>query len=201
MAAQRSSNVRSGAEVDERALQSTPTNLSQDEEQFTSSKEKAWEKTIIEKETGSTTALPLYKHQATLPPVYTDEEGLGHFGPAETAKDLVTEVIHARDDPTLNPWTFRVWFLGRYLSLCGYAPLTSLGIGLSTFGGSLATIYYFKPQTVTVSTVFLGVISYVLGEAMAAFIPRKTFVGRFLNPHPVCTIADPNENTCPLIIM
>lgn len=63
--------------------------------------------------------------------------------------------------------------------------LYALGIGLSTFGGSLATIYYFKPQTVSVSTVFLGVISYVLGELMSVLIPRKTFVGRFLNPHPV----------------
>jgi hypothetical protein len=59
-------------------------------------------------------------------------------------------------------------------------------MGLSTFGGILATIYYFKPQTVPVSVIFIAVISYVLGEAMAAFIPRKTFIGRFLNPHPVC---------------
>lgn len=64
--------------------------------------------------------------------------------------------------------------------------LIPIGIGLSTFGGSLATIYYFKPQTVSVSTVFLGVISYVLGEAMSVFIPRKGAIGRFLNPHPVC---------------
>lgn len=32
--------------------------------------------------------------------------------PPETAEDFVTEVIHARDDPTLNPWTFRTFFLG-----------------------------------------------------------------------------------------
>ncbi|OCL08353.1 OPT superfamily oligopeptide transporter [Glonium stellatum] len=103
-------------------------------------------------------------------PVYVDEDESEHYSvPAETAEDLATEVIHARDDPTLNPWTFRVWFLG---------------IGLSTFGGTLATIYYFKPQSVVVSTVFLAIISFVLGEAMAAFIPRKTFIGRLLNPHP-----------------
>lgn len=33
--------------------------------------------------------------------------------PPETAEDFVTEVIHARDDPTLNPWTFRTFFLGK----------------------------------------------------------------------------------------
>jgi len=48
-------------------------------------------------------------------PAYVDDDGEEHYNvPAETAEDLVTEVIHVRDDPTLNPWTFRVWFLGRY---------------------------------------------------------------------------------------
>jgi hypothetical protein len=69
-----------------------------------------------------------------------------------------------------------------------------VGIGLSTFGGSLATIYYFKPQTVSVSTVFLGVISYVLGEIMATVIPRRGMLGRFLNPHPVYCAALPIVN-------
>jgi hypothetical protein len=44
---------------------------------------------------------------------YDPEEEEEHYNaPAETAEDLVTEVIHATDDPTLNPWTFRTWFLG-----------------------------------------------------------------------------------------
>jgi hypothetical protein len=90
--------------------------------------------------------------------------------PAQTAADLVTEVIHAQDDPTLNPWTFRVWFCG---------------IGLSIFGGVLATIYYFKPQSVTISTIFLAVISYVLGEFFAKIIPRRGLIGGIFNPHPV----------------
>jgi hypothetical protein len=46
-------------------------------------------------------------------PVYEDEEGgLGKEGAVETNEDLVTRVIHVEDDPTLNPWTFRVFFLG-----------------------------------------------------------------------------------------
>jgi hypothetical protein len=46
-------------------------------------------------------------------PAYYDDNGEEHYNvPAETAKDLVTEVIHAQDDPSLNPWTFRTWFLG-----------------------------------------------------------------------------------------
>jgi hypothetical protein len=33
-------------------------------------------------------------------------------GIVETAEDLVTRVIDLEDDPTQNPWTFRVFFLG-----------------------------------------------------------------------------------------
>jgi hypothetical protein len=45
-----------------------------------------------------------------------EEDSETYNTPAETAKDLVTEVIHAEDDPTLNAWTFRVWFLGKHIS-------------------------------------------------------------------------------------
>jgi hypothetical protein len=31
---------------------------------------------------------------------------------ATTAEDLVTQVINVEDDPSLNPWTFRTFFLG-----------------------------------------------------------------------------------------
>jgi hypothetical protein len=78
----------------------------QDEERSVGSSDKSWEKKTIERQgTGdSATALPAYKHTATLPPVYVDEDGSEHFAvPAETAKDLATEVIHAVDDPSLNP--------------------------------------------------------------------------------------------------
>jgi hypothetical protein len=100
----------------------------------------------------------------------SDEEGHDWNAPAETAEDLITEVIHAEDDPKLNPWTFRMWFLG---------------LGLSSFGGVLSTIYYFKPQTLAVSTIFLGVISYIFGELMSHLIPRWGIIGRLFNPHPV----------------
>jgi hypothetical protein len=41
------------------------------------------------------------------------EGGVENYNtPAETPNDLITEVIHVRDNPSLNPWTFRVWFLG-----------------------------------------------------------------------------------------
>jgi hypothetical protein len=58
------------------------------------------------------------------------------------------------------------------------------GLGLSAFGAVLQEIFYFKPQTIYVSVVFLTVIGYILGEAMAFIIPRKGRIGRFLNPGP-----------------
>ena len=85
------------------------------------------------------------------------------------AADIVTQVLSLEDDPSLNPWTFRMWFLG---------------LGLSVFGATLQEIFYFKPQVIYVSLVFLTVIAYAIGEFMAAVIPRRGFLGRWLNPHP-----------------
>jgi hypothetical protein len=85
-------------------------------------------------------------------------------------RDLVTEVLSLEDDPTLNPWTFRLWFIG---------------IGLSVFGGTVTTINTFKPQSVHIHLVFVAVITYILGTALATIIPRKGAIGRMLNPGPV----------------
>ncbi|KAG1830315.1 OPT oligopeptide transporter protein-domain-containing protein [Suillus variegatus] len=94
----------------------------------------------------------------------------------QNERDIATHVISVDDDPNLNPWTFRAFFIG---------------LGLSAFGGSLAQIYYFKPasfglalqQTILVSVMFLGIISYVIGLAMETFIPRHGLL-RYLNPGP-----------------
>lgn len=45
-----------------------------------------------------------------------DAEEEDHFGETivvQDAKELVTHVLHVDDDPTLNPWTFRAFFLGK----------------------------------------------------------------------------------------
>jgi hypothetical protein len=53
----------------------------------------------------------------------------------KSARDLVTEVLLVEDDPTVNPWTFRMWFIGLGLSVFGgYVGLDvepSNGTGLS----------------------------------------------------------------------
>jgi hypothetical protein len=38
--------------------------------------------------------------------------GQGDVKNLETTEDIVTTVIHVDDDPTLNPWTFRMFFIG-----------------------------------------------------------------------------------------
>ncbi|KAK6434602.1 hypothetical protein LTR95_009219 [Oleoguttula sp. CCFEE 5521] len=96
-----------------------------------------------------------YDHIGNELPNYADDEE-GHFTkPVETAQDLTTQVLHVDDDPSLSPYTFRVFFLGT---------------GLSIFGSVLQEIFYFKPP-------------YVLGEFMAFAIPSKGFF-RHLNPGP-----------------
>lgn len=62
--------------------------------------------------------------------------------------------------------------------------ISDLGLGLSIFGGVLQEIFYFKPQVIYVSQVFLTAVAYVLGEALAYIIPRKGRIGRSLNPGP-----------------
>lgn len=47
-------------------------------------------------------------------PSYDDAEALSRepAAPLATAEEIVTHVIHVDDDPTLNPWTFRMFFIG-----------------------------------------------------------------------------------------
>lgn len=71
-----------------------------------------------------------------------------------------------------------------YLHDLAAANLTvATGIGLSAFGSALGTIFLFKPQSVSVSIIFLTVISYVGGIALEAIIPQKGVIGKWFNPH------------------
>lgn len=58
-----------------------------------------------------------------------------------------------------------------------------LGIGFGAFGAVLAQIYYFKPQTITVSQNFLLIITYFFGQAMAKFLPSRG-IFKWINPGP-----------------
>ncbi|RDW59135.1 hypothetical protein BP5796_12059 [Coleophoma crateriformis] len=111
-------------------------------------------------EAGVPSKLPVYAH--------ADVEGQPGEIHLDTAADIVTQVIDLDDDPSMNPWTFRMFFIG---------------LGLSCFGAVLGEIYQFKPQVIYVSLMFLTVVAYAAGEAMSLLIPRWGPIGRFLNPH------------------
>ena len=52
----------------------------------------------------------------------TTEVDNTEFAVLKDERDIATHVVSISDDPSLNPWTFRAFFIG---------------IGLSTFGGVL----------------------------------------------------------------
>ncbi|ESK86285.1 oligopeptide transporter [Moniliophthora roreri MCA 2997] len=104
----------------------------------------------------------------------------GKERPISTDVDVATRLISLEDDPTLPCFTFRMWLLG---------------IGLSCFGAVLGQIFYFRPQTIFVSSLFLQIIAYILGVGLETIIPgpgnelprlrtADTAFWRFMNPGP-----------------
>ena len=69
------------------------------------------------------------------------------------------------------------YFLYETAEIYYFKPVSS--IMLSTFG--LLVSSHRRQQTVLVSLMFLGIVSYVLGLAMETFIPRHGLF-RYLNP-------------------
>ncbi|KAJ7484920.1 peptide transporter MTD1 [Mycena galericulata] len=104
----------------------------------------------------------------------------GKERPIVTDVDVATRLISLEDDPTLPAFTFRMWFLG---------------LGLSCFGAVLGQIFYFRPQTISVSQLFLQILAYILGVLMQEIIPGpyndrygyktpNNAFWRFMNPGP-----------------
>ncbi|KAH9945802.1 OPT oligopeptide transporter [Epithele typhae] len=92
-----------------------------------------------------------------------DEEYL-----VQEAYEVAIKVLSNHDDPELPAVTFRTIILG---------------LGFGAFGAVLAQIYYFKPQTLNVSALFLLVLSYWFGNAMHMIIPSGG-IFRYLTPVP-----------------
>ncbi|VDC02955.1 unnamed protein product [Peniophora sp. CBMAI 1063] len=102
----------------------------------------------------------------------------GKERPIEEAGDYALRLVSLEDDPTLPVHTFRTWFLG---------------LGLACFAAVLGELFYFRPQTVQVSGLFLQVIAYILGLILERVIPgpgnpilrtKDTWFWRFMNPGP-----------------
>lgn len=103
----------------------------------------------------------------------------GKERPIDTDADYSMRLVSLEDDPTLPIFTFRMWFLA---------------LGLSCFGAVLGQIFYFRPQTITVSQLFLQIISFILGKVLEDILPgpnanarfrtRDNRFWRFMNPSP-----------------
>ncbi|KAE9401758.1 OPT superfamily oligopeptide transporter [Gymnopus androsaceus JB14] len=84
------------------------------------------------------------------------------------AHDVSIKVLSTRDDYELPVVTFRMLFLG---------------LGFSAFGSVLAQLYYFKPQTLSVSESFLLIVIYFIGKAWEKCLPSHGLF-RYINPGP-----------------
>ncbi|KAG7699842.1 hypothetical protein KL930_004951 [Ogataea haglerorum] len=109
----------------------------------------------------------------------------------KTNRDIVDKIVDSSDDPTMQVWTVRSVVIGG---------------GLAIFGGVLQCMFYFKPQTILVSGVFLMLIAHVLGELWYKFIPSKGWL-RYINPGPwnkkeltFATIMAGSASSCALAI-
>jgi hypothetical protein len=60
--------------------------------------------------------------------------------PPSSARDLVSEVLILEDDPSLNPWTFRMWFIGISLSL--FAAYGSSSPHIESLNSQWLQVYY-----------------------------------------------------------
>ncbi|KAF8890828.1 peptide transporter MTD1 [Gymnopilus junonius] len=139
------------------------------------------EKGIVNKEKGESGSIELAT--SIQGDVYNDFRAIdlgddGKERPIETDIDVATRLVSLEDDPSL--------------------PLSRLG--LSCFGAVLGQIFYFRPQTISVSPLFLQIIAYILGIVMEEVIPgpnnvherlrtRNNAFWRFMNPGPFSIIA------------
>ncbi|KDE02212.1 hypothetical protein MVLG_07217 [Microbotryum lychnidis-dioicae p1A1 Lamole] len=93
----------------------------------------------------------------------------GKERPLETTEDIAYRCISLEDDPTMLVMTLRMWVIG---------------LGLTCFAATLAQIFYFRPQTVYVSQLFVQIISYLLGKLWYRVLPKadKSRFWAFVNP-------------------
>lgn len=81
---------------------------------------KTYELGAVDPKDGSYVDIQEGEREVITPPEYEEDAGDGFakvHGPVETAKDLITTVIHVDDDPNISPYTFRLFFLGKFMNV------------------------------------------------------------------------------------
>ena len=124
------------------------------------------------------------------------------FAVLDSERDIATNIISVHDDPDLNPWTLRAFVLGFGLSAFGGVLGKSVCLRFLSAAGifeqrrfitsnqyelalALSFVYQLiliivKQQTIDVSTLFLAIISYILGMAWDTLVPRHGLF-RYIN--------------------
>ncbi|KZP29075.1 OPT oligopeptide transporter [Athelia psychrophila] len=117
------------------------------------------EKFVNEKEAGAYIHQPI--DNENLGDVYEDVRAIdldanGKEKPIQTGEDYAVRLMSLDDDPSLPILTLRTCLLS---------------LGLSCFAAVLGQLFYFRPQTVYVSGLFLQIIAYFLGKVMEFALP------------------------------
>jgi hypothetical protein len=68
-------------------------------------------------DTGSTTSLEKKPWKASTKSILEDEELAAPPKVVANMEDIALKALHVDDDPSLNPWTFRMFFLGMFAPL------------------------------------------------------------------------------------
>lgn len=85
----------------------------------------------------------------------------------------VAATVPTTDDPNLPTLTFRYWLLSTIFTFLAAA---------------IAQFYFFRANTMTLSSFFIMLVTYAIGKLLARILPTKVFKTRFfsftLNPGP-----------------
>ncbi|GAA5859277.1 hypothetical protein JCM8547_008949 [Rhodosporidiobolus lusitaniae] len=106
----------------------------------------------------------------------------GKERPIESAEDWSSRLLSSRDDD-VPVHTFRMY---------------ALSLAMTAFAGVLGQIYYFRPTSLQVSSLFILVVSFILAKTWETLLPKadKGAFWRFLNPGPF----NIKEHSCVLIM-
>lgn len=113
-----------------------------------------------------------------------------------TGSDVSRFVVDLRDDGE-TALTFRSFVLGTVMAGLGAAlcQVRHVVCGIIFLTNAVPQIYLFKPVQMSVSTVFLLLIIYTIGNAWARFLPRASLVEgtRFESLAPIISFINPGE--------
>ncbi|GAA6017890.1 hypothetical protein JCM10207_003489 [Rhodosporidiobolus poonsookiae] len=95
----------------------------------------------------------------------------GKERPIENAEDMGLRLLSTADDPTMPVHTLRMYVLG---------------LSMTCFAAVLGQIFWFRPSNITVSSLFILIITHILGQGWHMLLPGPAHgkFWEFINPGP-----------------